>query len=82
MGYTLLCEKNDGYQTNPDSISMGLALRSLYLTAQFIPLSDEEAKAIACHDGQYVPENRIVAHRETPLTLLLHYADYWTAHIH
>ncbi len=24
----------------------------------------------------------IVAHRESPLTLLVHYADYWTAHIY
>jgi hypothetical protein len=61
---------------------MGLAVRSLYLVAQYIPLSDEEAQAIAYHDGQYIDDNKIIAHKEEPLTLLLHWADYWTAHIY
>ncbi|HOI94569.1 MAG TPA: HD domain-containing protein [Syntrophobacter fumaroxidans] len=69
------------YRTNPETIVMGLAARSLYLVSKFIPLSDAEAQAILYHDGQYIEENRIVAHREEPLTLLLHWADYWTAHI-
>jgi hypothetical protein len=76
--------KNRGicYRVNPEVTAMGLAVRSLYLVARFIPLSDEEAQAIAYHDGQYIEENRVVAHKEEPLTLLLHWADYWTAHIY
>ncbi len=70
-----------GYLYNPEVTAMGLGVRSLYLVAQHIPLSDEEAQAICCHDGQYIPENEPVAHREEPLTLLLHYADYWQAHM-
>jgi hypothetical protein len=58
--------------------AMGLAVRSLYLVAKYIPLSDAEAQAITYHDGQYIDDNHIVAQREEPLTLLLHYADYWT----
>jgi hypothetical protein len=58
---------------------MGLSLRSLYLVSQYIPLSDEEAQAIAYHDGMYVPEGRSVAHKEEPL--LLHWADMWTASV-
>jgi len=60
---------------------MGLAARSLYLVAQHVSLTDTESQAIAYHDGQYIDDNRIVAHREEPLTLLLRWADYWTAHI-
>ena len=41
-----------------------------------------KAQAIAYHDGQYIDENKVVAHRESPLTLLAHYADYWTDHIY
>lgn len=76
--------KNKGicYKTNPDVVTMGLAVRSLYLVLQYIPLSDAEAQAITYHDGQYINDNRIVAHKEEPLTLLLHWADYWTAHIY
>jgi hypothetical protein len=76
--------KNRGirYKINPDVVAMGLAVRSLYLVTQYIPLSDAEAQAIAYHDGQYIDDNKIVAHKEEPLTLLLHWSDYWTAHIY
>ena len=69
------------YKTNPEVVQMGLAARSLYLVSKYIPLSDAEAQAILYHDGQYIEENRFVAHKEEPLTLLAHWADYWTAHI-
>ena len=76
--------KNRGirYKINLDVVAMGLAIRSLYLVTQYIPLSDAEAQAIAYHDGQYIDDNKIVAHKEAPLTLLVHWADYWTAHIY
>jgi len=61
---------------------MGLAIRSLYLVTQYIPLTDAEAQAIAYHDGQYIEYNKIIAHKEESLTLLVHWADYWTAHIY
>ena len=70
------------YQINKRVVSMGLGTRSLYLVSKYIPLSDAEAQAIAYHDGQYVDDNKIVSHREEPLTMLLHWADYWTAHIY
>jgi hypothetical protein len=76
--------KNRGirYKVNPDVVAMGLAVRSLYLVAKYIPLTDAEAQAIAYHDGQYIEDNKVVAHKEEPLTLLVHWADYWTAHIY
>ena len=67
------------YKINPDVVAMGLAVQSLYLVTQYIPLS--EAQAIAYHDGQYIEDNKIMAHKEEPLTLLGHWADYHTAHI-
>lgn len=70
------------YKINPEVVQMGLAARSLYLISKYIPLSDAEAQAILYHDGQYVEDNRCVAHKEEPLTLLAHWADYWTAHIY
>lgn len=78
----LYLKNEGGYHYNPDSVSMGLAVRSLYLISKFLNLTDDEAQAITYHDGQYIEENKIVAHRESPLTLLVHYADYWTAHIY
>lgn len=78
----LYLKGSTGYYYNPDTVSMGLGLRSLYLVSKYIDLTDDEAQAIAYHDGQYIDENHIVAHRERPLTVLLHFADYWTAHIY
>jgi len=76
--------KNDNqeYRINPQVVEMGLAVRSLYLISKYIPLSDSETQAITYHDGQYIAENKCVSHKEEPLTLLVHYADYWTAHIY
>ena len=74
--------RNITYKINPDLTQMSLAARSLYLVSKYIPLSDSEAQAILYHDGQYSNDNRCVAHKEEPLTLLVHWADYWTAHIH
>jgi len=60
---------------------MGLAARSLYLVSKYIALSDAEAQAILYHDGQYIDDNKCIVHKEEPLTLLAHWADYWTAHV-
>ena len=57
---------------------MDIATRSLVLVGQHIPLTDEEAQALRYHDGQYIDENRSVAHRECRLTRLVQYADNWS----
>jgi hypothetical protein len=69
------------YKINPKEVYMNLAARSLYLVAKYIPLSDSEAQAILYHDGQYIDANKEVAHHEMPLTLLVQFADSWTAHV-
>lgn len=65
------------YTVNNELVHMDIATRSLYLLASRISLTDEEAQAIRYHDGQYICENKSVAHRETKLTRLLQYADNW-----
>ncbi len=67
------------YIHNPEVITMAHAVRSLYYLTQFISLSFEETQAVVYHDGQYVEGNKIVALKETPLLLLLHFADLWSA---
>lgn len=69
------------YIRNPELVAMGIGVRSLYTVARFVELSDEEAQAICYHDGQYVPDNRVVALKERRLLLMLHYADLWTAQV-
>jgi len=66
------------YVVNPDLVHMDIATRSLFLVAQHITLTEEEAQAIRYHDGQYIVENGSVAHRECQLTRLVQYADNWS----
>ena len=65
------------YSFNNNLTYLSVPIRSLYLALPFITLSEDEAQAIAYHDGQYVEDNHSVANKERPLTLLLHYADNW-----
>ena len=66
------------YLVNRDLVHLDIPTRSLVLLMGRVPLQDEEIQAIRYHDGQYVDENHNVAHRETPLTRLLQYADNWS----
>lgn len=74
--------RNITYNINSQEVAMNLATRSLYLIGKYIPLSDAEAQAILYHDGLYVEGNKEIAHKEEPLTLLIQWADNWTAHIY
>ena len=65
------------YRFNNDLTYLSVPVRSLYLALPYLPLSEEETQAIVYHDGQYVDDNHSVAKNETPLTLLLQYADNW-----
>jgi hypothetical protein len=65
------------YIVNQDIVHMDIATRSLFIVAQHVSLNDDEAQAIRYHDGQYIAENKSVAHQETKLTRLLQYADNW-----
>ncbi|MBN2358057.1 MAG: phosphohydrolase [Deltaproteobacteria bacterium] len=67
------------YIVNNDVVHLDIATRSLYLIAQHVPLTDDEAQAIRFHDGKYIPKNQSVAHREVQLTRLVQYADTWAA---
>jgi len=65
------------YSFNRDLTYLSVPIRSLYLVLPYLSLSEDEAQAIAYHDGQYVEDNRSVAKNERPLALLLQYADNW-----
>ncbi len=69
------------YRFNNDLTYLSVPIRSLYLTLPYLLLSEDEVQAIAYHDGQYVEDNRSVAKHETPLALLLQYADNWCAFV-
>lgn len=65
------------FRFNQELLYLSVPVRSLALVLPRFPLTQEEVQAIMYHDGQYVEDNRSVAKREHPLTLLLQYADNW-----
>ena len=69
------------YRMNDKLVYMSVPLRSLYLSLPRISLSESEAQAVMYHDGQYVDDNKSVATKETPLLLLLQYADTWSTFV-
>lgn len=69
------------YRMNDNLTYLSVPLRSLYLSIPYISLSECEVQAIMYHDGQYVDDNRSVATKEAPLTLLLQYADTWSTFV-
>ena len=67
------------YKINSNSFQLHGGTMSAMVVRDFIKLSPSELQAIIYHDGQYVMANRDVQHKETTLTLLLHWADMWNA---
>jgi hypothetical protein len=63
------------YIVKPNLVHLDIATWSLFLLAPVVPLTDGEAQAVRYHDGQYIEENRSVAHSETRL---IQYADNWS----
>ncbi len=69
------------YKINTELVKMTIPERSILLISKHVPLIEDEAQAILYHDGLYVPAGENIAHHEEPLTLLLHWADYWSSQI-
>jgi hypothetical protein len=71
------------YKTNPELVTINLAVRSLYLIGNRIELTEEEAQAVVAHDGIY-PVNGGVNnldyhHKECRLQMIIHFSDKWVA---
>ena len=67
------------YEHNKESMAFSGSCKSALIVEKFIELKEHELQAIVYHDGQYVPAGREVAMKEHPLTLMLHFADMWSA---
>lgn len=67
------------YKRNPDLLPIDHATRSIKLASLFIDLTEEEEFAIRYHDGLYETANYGVKGHETPLYMILHFADLWSS---
>lgn len=69
------------YDTNKDLTSVPHVIRSVKLATLFIDLTEDEEWAILTHDGLYDFMKYQIPGHETPLSLILHWADMWASHV-
>jgi len=69
------------WKRNPNLLPLDHATRSIKLATLFIDLTEEEEFAIRYHDGLYETANYGVKGHETPLYMLLHWADMWSSRV-
>lgn len=69
------------FKRNPDLLPIDHATRSIKLATLFIDLTEDEEFAIRYHDGLYEPANYAVKGHETPLYMILHWADMWSSRV-
>ena len=66
---------------NPIIAEVALGARTLYMVSKFISLNEMEIQALVGVEGLYSAVNEYMKYKETPLTLLLSWADYWVSHV-
>ena len=69
------------FKRNQALLPLDHATRSIKLATLFIDLTEDEEFAIRYHDGLYETANYAVKGNETPLYLILHYADLWSSRV-
>ena len=65
------------YITNPNFLYIPHEVRSVVIAQRYIILTEEEEHAIYYHNGKYTHTGYDL--KETPLQMLLHFADLWAS---
>lgn len=69
------------FVTNPDLLYIDHEVRSVAIASKFIELTEEEQQAILWHNGLYGSFKYQIQGKETPLYMLLHFADMWASRV-
>lgn len=69
------------YTTTEELPYMDHEVRSLMIAERYITLTAEQEQAILYHNGLYGSFKYQIPGKETPLYLLLHFADMWASHV-
>lgn len=67
------------FETNKDLLYIDHAIRSVVIAERYIKLTEEEEHAIIYHNGKYTHLGYDL--KETPLMLILHFADMWASRV-
>lgn len=69
------------YSKNPDLLYVDHEIRSVAIASMFIDLTEEEQFAILYHNGMYGPLKYSLQGKETPLYMIVHWADMWASRV-
>ena len=69
------------YITNAELLNVPHEIRSLSIIDRWIDLTEEEQFAILYHNGLYGDLKYQINGKETPLYMLLHFADMWASRV-
>lgn len=69
------------YISNPELLYVDHEVRALAIISKFIDLTEEEQQAILWHNGLYGPFKYEIQGKETPLYMILHWADMWASRV-
>ncbi len=69
------------YRSNTDLIYLPHEIRSAMIAERYIELSEDEEAAILWHNGLYGQFKYDIPGKETPLYMILHWADMWASRV-
>lgn len=69
------------YKTNPELLNVPHEIRSIVIASMFIDLTEEEQFAILYHNGLYGDFKYEISGHETPLYMIIHFADMWASRV-
>lgn len=69
------------FETNKELYPIDHEIRSVKIASKFIELTEDEEMAILWHNGLYGNFRYLIQGKETPLYMLLHFADMWASRV-
>ena len=69
------------YERNKEVLSIPHEIISLQVVNKFIELTEEETWALLHHNGMYGDLKYSLQGKETPLQIILHFADMWASRV-
>lgn len=69
------------YASNSELLYVDHEIRSIQIVSQYLDLTEEESFAILYHNGMYSNLKYALNGRETPLQMIIHFADLWASRV-
>lgn len=73
--------KSKPYASNKELMYVPHEIRSIQIVEKYIDLTEEENFAILHHNGMYGDLKYTLQGKETPMQLILHFADMWASRV-